>query len=140
MNPQDFHITLHFFGSISQEKLILISKQLEQITNQKEFTLEIGQLSTFGQPLKPRVLWLGVAYQTALTSLHQSVQHIVGQFTVADKRKFIPHITLGKKWASNNQLNRETINMNTEKKVIQINKIAIYEIHPEETQKKHIRI
>ncbi|SHN04307.1 RNA 2',3'-cyclic phosphodiesterase [Gracilibacillus kekensis] len=135
VDPNDFHITMHFFGAIAQKTLTQIASDLEQITVRNSFSLEIGQLSTFGQSLKPRVLWIGVSNTPELTSLHHEVQTVIGQYVNTDKRSFTPHITLAKKWANTHTINKENINFTTKTKEIKINEIVIYEIHPDKKQK-----
>ncbi|MGP4041534.1 RNA 2',3'-cyclic phosphodiesterase [Gracilibacillus sp. D59] len=138
VDQNDFHITLHFFGAITKSILNEIATQLERLDNQA-FTVEITKLSTFGSANKPRVLWMGVEKDPKLLQLHQDIQQIVGKHVPIDKRSFTPHITLAKKWASEQQLQNKTIlNQPTEKKHLYVNKVVIYEIHPEKRQKYQI--
>ncbi|SFM09469.1 2'-5' RNA ligase [Gracilibacillus orientalis] len=138
VDKNDFHITLHFFGAIERSTLNHVANQLEQL-DPKAFTAEIGGLSTFGSANKPRVLWIGVENKPALVQLHHEIQQIVGQYVPIDKRAFTPHITLAKKWASEQQLQHNTIlNQPTGEKYLHVNKVVIYEIHPEKKQKYQI--
>ncbi|WP_058307053.1 RNA 2',3'-cyclic phosphodiesterase [Gracilibacillus massiliensis] len=138
VEPNDFDITLHFFGAISKQQLIKIANDLEQITIKKSFTLEIDQLSTFGPTIKPRVLWLGVSTTPTLKSLHNQIQTIVGHYGNIDKRTFTPHITLAKKWASKNTIDKGNINFTTKTREIKITELVIYEIHPDLKQKYQV--
>ncbi|QGH35370.1 RNA 2',3'-cyclic phosphodiesterase [Gracilibacillus salitolerans] len=138
VNQNDFHITLHFFGAINKSKLYRIVEQVEQLNNEA-FTAEIGDLSTFGSPDRPRVLWVGVKNNSALSQLHYDVQQIVAKYVPIEKRTFTPHITLAKKWASEQQLQHQSIlNQPTGVKQLHVNKVVIYEIHPEKKQKYQI--
>ncbi|WP_208585828.1 RNA 2',3'-cyclic phosphodiesterase [Gracilibacillus suaedae] len=138
VDQNDFHITLHFFGAIDRTKLNRVADQLQRLDNQA-FTVEIGGLSTFGSANKPRVLWIEVEKHPDLVQLHHDIQQIVGKYVTIDKRPFTPHITLAKKWASEQQLqNKAILNQPTGEKHLHINKVVIYEIHPEKKQKYQI--
>ncbi|WP_163581679.1 RNA 2',3'-cyclic phosphodiesterase [Gracilibacillus saliphilus] len=138
VDQNDFHITLHFFGAIDRTMLNRVADQLQQLDN-RAFTVKIAGLSTFGSVNKPRVLWVGVEKHPSLVQLHQDIKQIVGKYVQIDKRPFTPHITLAKKWASEQQLqNKAILNQPTGEKQLHINKVVIYEIHSEKKQKYQI--
>lgn len=138
VDQNDFHITLHFFGAIEQSILHDVADQLEQLKNHS-FSAKISGLSTFGSVSRPRVLWMEVEKVPELLQLHSDIQQIVGEYVMIDKRPYTPHITIAKKWASDQSLtNTAILEQRTGEKVLEVNRIVIYEIHPEKKQKYQI--
>src|SRR5690625_3777269 len=66
----DFHITLKFLGEVDQEKLHLLQKKLVELKYMQRFTVNVHSLNTFGNPYKPRVLWIGVDKNKEIMAMH----------------------------------------------------------------------
>lgn len=98
--PDDYHITLHFLGHASQEQLKQVNQGLpDLIKDVKTFELEITRFGTFGEPLSPRILWVGVREEPSLYSLQDEIGTICKQAGfVLERRPYRPHITIARKW------------------------------------------
>ncbi|MFD2446452.1 RNA 2',3'-cyclic phosphodiesterase [Bacillus sp. CGMCC 1.16607] len=99
---EDYHITLAFLGFATNNQLTeinnLVKKQLE---NEKTFSLSISHLGTFGTASSPRIFWAGLENSPSLQQLREKVYTtcIQAGFQL-EKRPFSPHITLARKWDS----------------------------------------
>lgn len=104
VNPRSIHLTLYFIGDIPETRVTPINQLLSAIVEPVttfEFTVE--DLGTFPNPRRPNVIWVGVKDKNhELADLHKAVN--VGMDRIgfpAEKRKFTPHLTIGR-------LNRRT--------------------------------
>jgi len=97
--PEGIHLTLKFFGNISESDIPCISKAVDKITDKTiPFTLNAHSIGVFPGLSRPRVLWMGLEGETdRLCKLHQVIdsdlQHCGFQ---KDVRTFNPHLTLGR--------------------------------------------
>ncbi|HHW35726.1 MAG TPA: RNA 2',3'-cyclic phosphodiesterase [Bacillales bacterium] len=130
-HKQDLHITLKFLGPVAPETLKGLINELKSIEQLKEFELNLGTIGTFGNPLKPRVLWAGVEKTDELVVLQNQVEECAGRAGFAkEKRECRPHITLAKKWAEgsdNGSLANIKNNYNDQRKLY-VNEVVIYQI------------
>lgn len=99
--PEDYHITLHFLGYASNEQLQKINEGLpDLVSHWKPFELQMTHIGTFGEPLSPRILWVGVREESSLFSLQNEIGTICKQAGFElEKRPYRPHITIARKWA-----------------------------------------
>ncbi|WP_100013279.1 RNA 2',3'-cyclic phosphodiesterase [Lentibacillus sediminis] len=136
-HPEDLHITLKFFGPVSDNKRKQLTKSLRDLEKVRGFTIETGGIGFFGNPKKPRVLWAGAERTEALLSLAELAEEVSAQAGFAkENRPYRPHITLAKRWAGDEDPNlRELEKEFTERKRIDIEGIALYKIHPGQTPK-----
>ena len=135
VHPDDLHITIHFFGEMNEDDVLDLANQLQVSINIHPFTLNCGELHYFGQKQQPRVVWLGVQQHPLLTKLYESTQRIIKEngYSVSSK-KYVPHITLAKKWKSNtSHFQLPTIPIDPLK--LQVEKMVLYKIHPQLEQK-----
>jgi RNA 2',3'-cyclic 3'-phosphodiesterase len=96
---QTVHITLHFFGSISDERLAQAVHALQpMVAAQAPIQLQLTGLGAFPSETRPRVLWCGVGGDTiALRDLNERCAAALAAagFPV-EQRPFRPHCTLGR--------------------------------------------
>lgn len=97
--PANIHLTLKFFGDITDAQLEAISAAAAAVAGTTPvLTLQAQSVGTFPGPKNPRVIWLGLAGQTDL--LATLVQELESAFVPlgfpAEKRPFTPHLTLGR--------------------------------------------
>ncbi|MBM7542977.1 RNA 2',3'-cyclic phosphodiesterase [Amphibacillus cookii] len=94
----DFHITLAFFGELTDvEKTTLVHK-ISQISQLKSFVIKIGDIGYFGHGNQPRVLWMRAAKNQDITRLLKQIHQQMESLNLPiDQRVFCPHITLAKK-------------------------------------------
>ncbi|SDQ41619.1 RNA 2',3'-cyclic phosphodiesterase [Virgibacillus salinus] len=140
-NKEDLHITLKFLGSVESNKLNQLLNYLNVLEKTNEFKIATGSLGFFGNPKKPRVLWVGVDKTSALAALHHDVEDVsVSAGFEKDSRPFSPHITLAKKW------NGEEVSMsglkeqydNDERLDLIVNQVIVYRIFPARTPKYEV--
>ncbi|WP_169907968.1 RNA 2',3'-cyclic phosphodiesterase [Priestia abyssalis] len=96
----DYHITLSFLGSTSQQqKDALIEDLMKTADTHSGFDLQLSFLQGFGKPESPRVLWLGVEDSSPLADLQADIasgcQHLGFRL---DQRSYRSHITIAKQW------------------------------------------
>lgn len=88
---KEFHLTLIFFGEITESKADEIKSKLENLEF-REFPVRFSNLGVFPNENFARVLWLGVDNSDEIMKLKEQVDSILGW---KDKR-FHPHLTLGR--------------------------------------------
>lgn len=96
INPQNFHITLSFFGEIEnsvENKLIHAFNTIKC----PPFMLDSNGFEVFGSKNAPHSLVIRVIPCEALNLLHEKIQHIRDCLEFSpDKTPFTPHITLAR--------------------------------------------
>jgi len=97
VEEENYHINLHFFGEVADEKPII--KTLETISF-KAFPLEIKGFSEFPSKQHPRVVFLGV-FSPFLLELHKK---IVSALHLSEDRPYTPHLTLMRVSKTNTKL------------------------------------
>src|SRR5699024_11675109 len=75
-----------------------MKQELKQIENANAFSTKAGGVGIFGNPVNPRVLWVGADKTDALAFLYEQVEAAANRagFT-KETRPFRPHITLAKR-------------------------------------------
>ena len=99
VKPDMYHLTLKFFGDVSNDRLNEISLQLyEAATRGAPFSLSVGKFGYFPNIQKPRVLWVGLIDKTQLlAALHGTLESELASIGFKPgKRQFHPHITIGR--------------------------------------------
>lgn len=97
--PGGMHLTLKFFGDLSQDDVARISEIVERnARDTAPMTLDVGLPGGFPSLKKPRVLWLGIGGDVQrLAVLHAEIERdLEGCGFPAEKRPFKPHLTLGR--------------------------------------------
>jgi len=95
------HVTLHFFGKISEETIYSLGRQLNGLAEGScLFHLKIDGLGGFPAWKNPRVLWAGlkeVDGQNALERFYSDLCiQLKKQGVPVEKRPYTPHVTLGR--------------------------------------------
>jgi len=93
------HLTLNFLGDVSAEIVPDVVKAVQNVgQKQSPFTLSVDRLGGFASLEQARVLWLGVNGDTeALATLHRNLtDELTPLGFEPERRKFFPHITLGR--------------------------------------------
>ncbi|MFT4414940.1 RNA 2',3'-cyclic phosphodiesterase [Fredinandcohnia humi] len=113
VHPEDLHITLAFLGgTASFIQLTEVKKKIKLLSAQhSSFPLQINGIGTFGKKESPRILWAGVNESEPLYSLqHDVYQACVDSGFILDKRSYSPHITLARRWISEERYPFDTVN------------------------------
>ncbi len=93
------HLTLKFLGNVPadtiNEIVVAISQGSQGI---RPFALSFGGLGCFPSPSRPNVIWIGVDGDTeTLTRLQGSIEDRLSVLGYPpEKRKYTPHLTLGR--------------------------------------------
>lgn len=97
--PETLHITLHFFGSIADDRAATALDVVRPVLRASPpFDVGIDTLGSFPARGVPRVLWLGSSQESAeLHRLAGSVRARLREASFAvDERPFRAHVTLGR--------------------------------------------
>ncbi len=93
------HLTLKFLGETTEDKLNDLTESLKAVSGKVyPFDIVVEGMGAFPHPSRPRVVWVSVEEQTGtLSRLHRLVEEAVVSLGWAkEKRKFSPHVTLGR--------------------------------------------
>ncbi|CAM5209568.1 RNA 2',3'-cyclic phosphodiesterase OS=Ureibacillus acetophenoni OX=614649 GN=SAMN05877842_11588 PE=3 SV=1 [Ureibacillus acetophenoni] len=141
VHPEDYHITLAFLGFAPKE---MLEKAIigvgEILSNQYTFELTLNELGTFGPEKSPRIFWADVKYSKDLNSVQKLVYDTASKVGFElDKKPFKPHITLARKWKSDEPFNRDKLtslkNSRGEEFTFPVREIILYETHLDQTPK-----
>ncbi|MRH42805.1 RNA 2',3'-cyclic phosphodiesterase [Aquibacillus halophilus] len=140
-HPNDLHITLKFLGPVPEDKVENLTVKLDQISI-KSFNLTIGQLETFGNPNKPRVLFAGVKKTQPLQHLFEKVEETCAQLGFQkESRGYRPHVTLAKKWSGGVLSDTTLMDIQStfvETKEFYVNHFVVYRINPNKSPKYEV--
>ncbi|WP_418790654.1 RNA 2',3'-cyclic phosphodiesterase [Phosphitispora sp. TUW77] len=99
VEEQNFHLTLKFLGDIDRPFLKEISSSLEKVSLQhQKFSFSISGLGAYPSLSRPKVIWAGVRdNKKCLYRIWTDIEsEMVKLGLPAEKRKFSPHLTLGR--------------------------------------------
>lgn len=98
-DPAGLHVTLHFFGYASREKITLISDCARETASCfPSFSLGLSGLGAFPDEHHPRILWAGITgARETLFSLHSDLEKRLETLGFeTESRPYTPHVTLGR--------------------------------------------
>jgi 2'-5' RNA ligase len=98
-SAENLHLTLRFFGSISQTDILTINGRLDLIAkSHRSFVMESMSLALFPEPDRPRVLAISIREQTLeLFRLEQTIQRSTSEIgQPPEHRDFHAHVTFGR--------------------------------------------
>ena len=112
VDPQGIHLTLKFFGNIAsswKEPVLEVMGDVGRLA--APFSLELSSLGVFPNERQPRVLWSGVdGDMEALAGLQEEVeQAMLALGFRREKRRFNPHLTIGRVRASVGKAARQQV-------------------------------
>jgi 2'-5' RNA ligase len=129
---QGMHLTLKFIGEIPENKVRDIQSILMDLSlNHEHFPLKLVGTGTFPPRSRhPRILWVGIEENHKLMSVQKEVELILEKSSVPrEKRKFFPHLTLGRVKSSHNilpVLDELSLNKDTEFGRMEVEKIILF--------------
>lgn len=95
IETEDYHITLRFFGDITNEIADELVQTFDHI-KRRSFTLQLKGIGVFGSK-KPHSLYASVAACEELMLLQSDIDRIAKRLGLKlDKGKFIPHVTVAR--------------------------------------------
>jgi 2'-5' RNA ligase len=95
----NIHITLKFFGNITDVQVADISERVTSIAaGQEPFSLTVMNAGAFPSPKNPRVVWLGVGGDLdIMRDFHRRLETAFATLGFPpEDRPFSPHLTLGR--------------------------------------------
>jgi 2'-5' RNA ligase len=95
---QNIHLTLKFLGDVSDANYEILTKILAaEAATHKSFVFSIGGLGAYPNNRRPRVIWVGVEAPNDMLMLQRGIDAETARLGYAsEKRKFTPHLTLGR--------------------------------------------
>jgi len=105
---ENHHITIHFLGSIEEERVEKLKEILEMAASKlNSFYLQFDRLGLFSKR-KGNIIWLGIKGSEELQKCHAILKELLlaKGFTV-ETMPYTPHITL----VRNARIDRETFNL-----------------------------
>ncbi|WP_208441349.1 RNA 2',3'-cyclic phosphodiesterase [Bartonella raoultii] len=96
INPQNFHITLSFFGEVESDTEDALRHAFD-IIKLPPFMLQMKGFDVFGPENAPHSLVVRIEPCEALNLLHEKMQCIRSHLRLEpDKKEFTPHITIAR--------------------------------------------
>jgi 2'-5' RNA ligase len=100
VEPENLHVTMLFLGEVGDRDLPDVCRAVATTcAEHAAFDLSVEKLGCFGNPRRPRTLWIGVGDGAEeLCALHAALETALldlGCYRRED-RPFTPHITLGR--------------------------------------------
>jgi 2'-5' RNA ligase len=99
VNPDQVHLTLKFFGAVSEETLAQIGAVVSRTVPEcRPFDLSLRGVGGFPNIRRPRVIWAGLAGdREALKNLWFLLEEAFSNMGIPrETRPFNPHLTLGR--------------------------------------------
>ncbi len=99
VQPELMHLTLHFLGDTDVAKLPAISRAMDEaVAGRAPFTLTLDGIGCFPNPRRPRVVWAGLAGDSAqLLALKAALdEQLAALGWPPEDKPFRAHLTLGR--------------------------------------------
>jgi len=99
VEKENMHLTLRFFGPLSEEQVEVASKCMTELSSRKApFKARMGIVGAFPAPTRPRVLWVGVDVgKEELVGIATELENAFVKAGLGEAdRPFSPHLTVGR--------------------------------------------
>ncbi len=99
VRPDNIHITLKFLGEIRETALVDVLRTVDEVLKDRQsFDIRICGIGVFPDLRRPRVVWVGIEdLDKCLAGLAYSIDNSLNRIGFkSEKRKFIPHLTIGR--------------------------------------------
>jgi 2'-5' RNA ligase len=100
IRPEGIHLTLKFLGEIESSRVKMIESRLPEISKAcAPFNIYVSGSGCFPGRKKPRVFWVGLEQgeSNPLLGIHVLIENILEPLGFdKEKRRFSPHLTLGR--------------------------------------------
>lgn len=99
VNPENYHLTLHFLGSVPEPQFQALATQLPSFAARfQAFPLDFQGIGYFPHPRAPRVLWIGVrACPPILQGIVQSLGELIKETGLSLRHEnFHAHLTVAR--------------------------------------------
>jgi RNA 2',3'-cyclic 3'-phosphodiesterase len=96
VNQPNFHLTLNFLGYVQEEKITEICEVVQSVAGDiPSFELNFCETNFGPSPKIRKMIWAIGAENKDLENLKYGLDRMLG-FIVREKKKFLPHINLGR--------------------------------------------
>ncbi|MFQ3245790.1 MAG: 2'-5' RNA ligase [Chitinophagales bacterium] len=96
VDQENYHITLAFLGEQQQTDLEALAEQLDYHLRQTEFRAVLSHLSPFPEA-RPKIIAAMMDKSDDISCVQRQVMNAIkSTMLLINKRKFIPHVTLGR--------------------------------------------
>ncbi len=98
VQPENFHLTLKFFGETPLEEIEKINDILMPLSaRQAPFNIYLSKTGVFGSRYAPRVIWFGFDKEEELSKLGNMVLDKLDESGFEkDRQNFVPHLTIAR--------------------------------------------
>ena len=100
VEPVNMHVTLLFLGEVDDRDVPAVCRAVADCCHQHApFTMSVETVGCFGNPRRPRTVWIGVGQGTQeVVALHDALEETLLELGCyrREDRQFTPHITLGR--------------------------------------------
>lgn len=97
---ENLHVTMLFLGEVDERDVLDVCRTVGRVCAERPaFPATIEGANCFGNPRRPRTLWVGVGEGAAeITALHDDMETALMELGCyrREERAFTPHITLGR--------------------------------------------
>ena len=111
VQPDSLHLTLKFFGEVSEHSRDQIALAIRQgVNGLLPFVMNINGFGTFPPRGRTRVLWAGIDQSASLQQLQENLeQKFAGIGFAREQRGFHPHITLARATSTSRGIDRREV-------------------------------
>lgn len=99
VDPKAIHLTLHYFGNLSEEQVSTLDVPLEKVcATLPSIRIGLEGLGCFPNAQRPRVIWAGLKGETdkLIRMQHEIADCLRGLGHRVEERQFVPHVTVGR--------------------------------------------
>ncbi|KKU32281.1 MAG: 2'-5' RNA ligase [Candidatus Uhrbacteria bacterium GW2011_GWF2_46_218] len=97
VEPENFHVTLHFLVEEKRVLEVILREQLAARSYPEEFFLTLKEVGAFPHKKQPHTLLVSTSLPTQALGLYKRLADVlVGMGLSVDTRPWTPHITLGR--------------------------------------------
>jgi 2'-5' RNA ligase len=93
VSKKNLHLTLKFFGEVSESKLNLVKEKIK--IKHKPFAMTLNEIGFFPNKNNPRVIWVSLHPEDKIIELQQKIDELFLADFPSDQ-KFQSHITVGR--------------------------------------------
>jgi 2'-5' RNA ligase len=100
VEPENLHVTLLFLGEVDDRDVPAVCRAVAECCQQLQpFTMSVEHLGCFGNPRRPRTVWVGVGEGAdEVVGLHDALEAVLLELGCyrREERQYTPHVTLGR--------------------------------------------
>src|SRR5262249_40138814 len=100
VEPENLHVTLLFLGEVADREIPDVCRAVADVCRgHAGFAMSVEKFSCFGNPRRPRTLWVGVGTGAQeLVAVHDAIEAALMKLGCyrREERSFTPHVTIGR--------------------------------------------